>query len=54
MEKLKNLWEIDEGYDWVVLSCPFCNAWFSVLNNASEIADYIYCPKCGEKLVFEE
>lgn len=47
-------WEIDYGYEWAVLTCPYCRTWFSVPNNASDIADYIYCPKCGEKLANEE
>lgn len=43
-------WIIDYGYEWAVLKCPYCRAWFTVMNNESDIADYVYCPKCGVKL----
>ena len=50
MEETTNHWNINYGYEWATLTCPCCGTWFQVVNNESDIADYVYCPKCGTKL----
>lgn len=50
MHENKPTWTIEHGYEWAVLTCPCCNTWFQVLNLECDIADYVYCPKCGVKL----
>ena len=50
MSENNSSWDIEYGYDWAILHCPCCTTWFQVINNESDIADYVYCPKCGVKL----